>query len=172
MSKKTKNLALAAVLSSLCVIILFMGSVITVLDLSTAAAASLVIIFCVLELGGAYPWLVWAVVSCISLLLLPDKFGALVFFAFAGHYPILKRYIERLHSMIAQWAVKLVLFNAVLTGIIWASGAILGLPEAEITFSYIVYGVCNVTFIIYDIALTRLITFYVYKLRHRLKIKK
>lgn len=168
MKKSTKNISLAAVMSALCVMILLMGSLITVLDLSTAAAASLIIIFCTIELGGIYPWLVWAVVSSISLLLLPDKFGALVFFLFAGHYPILKKYIERL-PRVFQWVVKLLLFNIILTGIIWASKVLLGLPDTEISFSYIVYGICNVTFVVYDIALTRLITFYIFKLRHRFK---
>lgn len=168
MNTKTKSIALCAMMAALCVVILLLGSIITVLDLSCAAAASLVIIFCVIELGGAYPWLVWAVVSVISLLILPDKFGALVFFAFAGHYPVLKRYIERL-PRIAQWAAKLILFNTVLTLIIWVSKTVLGLAESEMNYTPLVYGASNLTFILYDIALTRLITFYIFKLRHRFK---
>ncbi len=165
---KTKRIAFAATMAALCVIILLLGSVITVLDLSCAAAASLVIILCVIELGGYYPWLVWGVVSLISLLLLPDKFGALVFACFAGHYPILKQYIERTPK-ITQWIIKILLFNIILTGIIAASKFILGVPSSEVDFSLITYGVCNLTFILYDIALTRLISLYLFKLRKRFK---
>ncbi len=171
MNNKTQKLALAAVLSALCFIILLLGSVITVLDLSCAAAASLVIIFCVIELGGYYPYLVWLVVSFISLLMLPDKFGALVFALFCGIYPILKSYIERLPK-VAGWVIKIALFNIVLTGIIAASRFILGIPTEEIDFSLIVYGVCNITFFLYDIAVTRLISLYLFKLRHRFKFIK
>ena len=168
MNKKTKSIALAAVMAALCVIILLLGSVLTVLDLSCAAAASLLVILCVIELDGYYPWLVWGVVSLISLLLLPDKFGALVFFAFAGHYPILKQHIERIPGAL-QWVIKILLFNMLLTAILAASRFILGIPEEELGFSFMVYGICNLTFVLYDIALTRLISLYIFKLRKRFK---
>ena len=155
-------------MSALCFIILLLGSIITVMDLSCAAAASLLIIFCVIELGGYYPYLVWLTVSFISLLMLPDKFGALIFALFTGIYPILKSYIERLPGAIS-WLLKLLIFNAVLTLIITASRFILGIPAEEIDFSVFVYGICNLTFILFDIALTRLISLYLFKLRKRFK---
>ena len=171
MKNNTKKLALAAVLSALCFIMLLLGSVITVLDLSTAAIASFVIIFCVIELGGYYPYLVWLVVSFISLLMLPDKFGALVFALFTGIYPILKSYLERLPKQLA-WLLKIIIFNGVLTLIITLSRFVLGIPTEEINFGYMVYGVCNITFILYDIATTRIITLYLFKLRKRFKFIK
>ena len=161
-------MALAAVLSALCFVVLLLGSVITVLDLSCAAVASFIIIFCVIELGGYYPYLVWGVVSLLSLLILPDKFGALVFALFSGVYPILKSYIERIPKL-PSWILKLCIFNIVLTVIIGTSRFILGIPTEEIDFSLIVYGVCNITFILYDIASTRIITLYLFKLRKRFK---
>lgn len=167
----TKKLAVASVLAALCIVIMLLGSVITLLDLSCAAAASLIIIFAVIELGGIYPWLIWAVASLLSLMLLPDKFGALVFFAFAGYYPMLKRYFERLPTVL-EWAVKLTVFNILLSVIIACSLFLLELPETEIGFSVMVYAVCNVAFVVFDIALTRLITFYIYKLKDRFKFIK
>ena len=169
--KNTKKLALAAVLSALCFIMLLLGSVITVLDLSTAAIASFIIIFCVIELGGYYPYLVWLVVSFISLLMRPDKFGALVFAHFSGIYPILKSYLERLPKLLS-WFLKIIIFNTVLTLIITLSRFVLGIPAEEINFGYMVYGVCNLTFILYDIATTRIISLYLFKLRKRFKFIK
>ncbi len=170
-NNNTKKLALASVLSALCFIMLLLGSVITVLDLSTAAIASFIIIFCVIELGGYYPYLVWLTVSFISLLMLPDKFGALVFALFSGIYPILKSYLERLPRVLS-WVLKLVCFNIVLTLIITLSRFVLGIPAEEIDFSVMVYGVCNITFILYDIASTRIISLYLFKLRKRFKFIK
>lgn len=169
MRNKTKKLALAAVLSALCFIILLLGSVITVLDLSCAAAASFIIIFCMIELGGYYPYLVWCVVSLLSLLLLPDKFGALVFTLFTGIYPILKSYLERLPRVLSR-VLKILIFNLALTLIISASRFVLGIPAEEIDFSLIVYGICNITFILYDIATTKIISLYLFKLRNRFKL--
>ena len=158
-------------MSALCFILLLLGSVMTVLDLSTAAIASFIIIFCVIELGGYYPYLVWLVTSVIAMLLLPDKFGATVFALFSGVYPILKSYIERLPRYIA-WALKIITFNTVLTVIIAASRFVLGIPTEEIDFTLTVYGVCNVTFVLYDIATTRIISLYLFKLRKRFKFIK
>ncbi len=169
MKASTKKIALAAVMAALCVIILFLGSVISVLDLSSAALTSIVIVLCVIELDGLYPWLVWAVSSTLSLLLLPDKFGALVFLVFVGYYPMAKRFFERF-SKLLQWILKVLFFNLALSLIIFFSKSVLGLQESPVEFSIIVYLICNLTFIIYDIALTRLITLYVIKLRSRFKI--
>lgn len=165
---KTKKLSLAAVMSALCFVILFLGSVVTVLDLSCAMAASFIIIFCVIELGGFYPYLVWLVTSVLGLLLMPDKFGILVFAVCMGIYPIIKSYIERLPKVIS-WILKLVIFNAMLTAVIAVSRFIFGISTEEISFSYIVYGICNITFVLYDLASTRMISLYLFKLRKRFK---
>ena len=75
--KKTKKIALAAILSALGVLILLLGSIITVLDLTMVAMASLLIMLAVVEIGGGYPYLIWLVTGFLSLLLLPDKFSIL-----------------------------------------------------------------------------------------------
>jgi len=159
-------------MAALCVVFLFLGSVITVLDLSFAAMSSIVIVLAVIELGGSYPWLIWAVVSILSLLLLPDKFGAVTFLVFAGYYPIIKKHIEGLHSLVIQWILKLIVFNAAITLIIAVSVFILKLPTDEIGFGIIVYGLCNITFIIFDIALTKLIALYLFRFRNKFKFFK
>lgn len=155
-------------MAALCVVILFAGSLITVLDLSCAAFSSLIIVMAVIEIGGFYPWLVWLTVSVLGLLLLPDKFGSLVFCVFAGYYPILKQRFERLHPAIS-WILKITIFNVSLTVIIYVSKKLLGLPDAEIAFSIAVYATCNLVFGLYDIALTRLISLYFFKFRSKFK---
>lgn len=166
-NKNTYRLALASVICTLCVIILFLGSVITVLDLSCAAVSAIAVTLVVIEAGGIYPWFVWLGASILGLLLCPDKFGSTTFLVFCGYYPMLKQYIERIKSRIIQWTLKLMLFNAALTVIISAALFILGLPETEITYSIGVYGLCNLTFVIFDIALTRLISMYQFRFRDR-----
>lgn len=164
----TRKLSLASVLAALSVVFLFLGSVISVLDLSAAALASLIVLFAAIELGSFYPWMIWLVASVLSMLLCPDKFGALVFLVFAGYYPIVKKYIERTHIVI-QWIIKLLIFNVILTGIVYISLRFLGMPETEIAYTIPVYAVCNVAFIIYDIALTCLISTYFFKVRDRIR---
>ena len=79
--KRTKYLTVCAMLCALSVIILSLGSLIEVLDISVAVFASLLCIYAVIEIGGAYPWLVWLVTSVLALLLLPQKTPALPIFS-------------------------------------------------------------------------------------------
>ena len=169
--KQTKLIAVGAVLCAVGVVLLYLGSVSQVLDLSCAALASILVTYAVIEMRGIWPYLVYIVTSLLSLLLLPDKFGAVVYTVFAGYYPIVKYYVEKMMHGVAEWAVKLILFNAALTGVILISKKVLMMPDDEIAFKWIVYLVCNVVFILFDIALTRLITLYLVKFRKRFKLK-
>ena len=60
MSKKTsmqvKYLTVSAMLSALGVVMLGLGSLVEVLDLTFAVIASLLTVYAVIEIGGAYPW--------------------------------------------------------------------------------------------------------------------
>lgn len=165
--KQTKKLALAAILSALGVVILLLGSVITVLDLTAVALASFLIMLAVIELGGAYPYLIWLVTGILAMLLLPDKFGAAVYMGFGGVYPIFKAMFERLHPAVS-WILKFSFFNTVLTVIIIVCNYVLRIPETGLGFTLPVYAICNVAFFLYDIASTSIITVYLIKLRRRL----
>ncbi len=168
---QTKKIALSAILSALGVIILLLGSIITVLDLTMVAMASLLVILCVIEIGGAYPYLVWLVTSALSLLLLPDKFAALLYLLFGGIYPILKAMFERLHYVIS-WVLKLSAFNTMLTLLIFLCRYVFHLPDTDdLAYSPLVYLACNVVFVLYDFAVTQLVTFYLVKLRKMLGLK-
>ena len=176
-SKKTRNTVLCALVSALGVIILLLGSVVDVLDLSAGALAGMLGVFVVLEVGSYWPWMTYAVTATLSFLLLPNKFPALIF-ALTGFYPPLKQKLERLPRVIA-WIVKIVVCNAVLTaGIFITSKLFLAVDLTLITgidpvLNYaILYGAGNLVFILYDIALSKFITYYVFVLRDRLRIGK
>lgn len=177
-------MTLAALLAAMGVALIFLGSVIEVLDLSVAALASFFCIFAVIELGGAYPWLLYAVTSLLSVILMPHTMGGWFYLLFFGYYPILKEKLERLKKPIA-WVLKLIILNvALLICVALAYFLFFGQSGGNLidAFVYVfggegvgeilaigVYALVNVVFIIYDIALTRLITFYFVKLRHRFR---
>ena len=93
--KRTRRIALCGVFSALGVVLLCLGSLIEVLDLSTAAIASLICVLVMIEYGGWYPWGVYVSTALLALLLAPQKSAALIY-AFFGFYPIVKAYLERL----------------------------------------------------------------------------
>ena len=89
-SKKTRNTVLCAIIAALGAVVLMLGSVIDVLDLTAGALAGMLGVFVVLEVGGYWPWMTYGVTAVLSLLLLPNKFPALIF-VLTGFYPALKQ---------------------------------------------------------------------------------
>ncbi len=168
--KRSKNIALSAILCSLGVLILYIGSVIEIFDLTMGALASIIIIFSVIEMGRKTPYLIYAVTSLLSVLLLPNKFSAVLYIVFAGIYPILKEKFERLHFVIS-WILKLSVFNTSLLLLILVTKYILNIPDIDIDFKWLVFGLGNATFILYDVAISKIITLYLVKLRSMLKMK-
>lgn len=154
-------------LAALSVVVLFIGTVTGVMDLTGICVASAFTAIAVVELGGAYPWLIWAVVSVISFILLPDKSIAAAYALFGGVYPMLKLYFERL-GRIAEWAAKLGYDGAVLAALYALSRFVFGIPQ-ETGVLMVGLGVgYAVFFVIYDYALSVAMTLYVQRLRPKL----
>ena len=158
-------------LSALGVVLLYLGSVVEVVDISMAVIASLFCVFAVIEYGGSAPWLVFSVTAVLSLILLPNKTPAVMYAFFFGFYPILKEQFEKMKSVTA-WILKEIVFNVALVLIFFAVKYLLTIPDMLFTMYVILVVGCEVVFVLYDIALTRLISLYVYRLRKRFKLKK
>lgn len=168
--KNTKKITLAAILSTLGVIVLLLGSIFTMLDLTMVAIASLLVVMAVIELGGCYPYLIWLVTGILSMLLLPSKFSAILYIVFGGIYPILKAMFERLHFVVA-WILKLSYFNTMLTLLIFLCNYVFKLSDTDLGYNFIVYILCNGVFVLYDIAASEMIVLYMIKLRKMLGLK-
>lgn len=171
--RRTKYLTVSAMLAALGVIILMLGSLVDVLDVTVAVLASLLGIYAVIEMGGAYPWLIWIVTSVLSMVLLPQKTPALFYACFAGFYPIVKEKLEKLKRPIAL-LLKIVVFHLCLGALVVMMR--LFLPdlldmEGLRWLPAVLYALCFVTFLLYDFALTQLITYYLVKLRKRFGMK-
>ncbi len=158
-------------LSALGVILLYAGSLFEVIDLSMAVIASLACVIAVIEYGKGAPWLVFGVTAVLSLVLLPNKTPAVMYALFFGFYPILKEKFERC-GRTRCWVLKEAVFNISLVLILLAMKFLLFLPDAIPPAMYAVaIALCEAIFILYDIALTRLISMYIYKIRSRFRFK-
>lgn len=158
-------------LAALGVVLLWFGSVIEVVDISMAVIASLLCVFAVIEYGGSAPWLVFAVTGILSLLLLPQKTPAVMYVLLFGYYPILKEKIERLSKPLA-WLIKEAIFQIALVLLLVISHWMLLSSAAQPILLYAAFiGLAELAFPLYDIALTKLISLYVYRLRKRFHIK-
>ncbi|MCL2158071.1 MAG: hypothetical protein FWH48_05135 [Oscillospiraceae bacterium] len=171
----TKKIALAALLSALGIIFLVLGSLFEALDLSAAAFAGFVVAMATIELGGEYPVMIYFAISVLSVLVLPNKYPALYFMFFLGVYPIAKAYFERFHPVVS-WIIKFSLFNTVFAFMILALNFLVGrgflppfeegyLSEHFKGFKIIVFVVANFVFLLYDIAMTKILSIYIVKIR-------
>ena len=162
-------MTVCAALSAIGVVLLSIGPLIDVLDASLAVLASILCIVAVIEYGKAAPWLVFSVTAVLSLVLMPQNSAAIMYLLFFGYYPILKEKLEKL-SRVLSWVLKELIFNAAMAVCIVVI-KLLFLPTAEVSaLTYVILVlICEAVFVLYDIALTRLITFYIYRLRPRFK---
>ena len=170
---KTKAITTCAMLAALSVVILYLGSFIDVLDASMAVIASLMTVIVVIEFGRSASWSIYAVTAVLSLILLPNKSPAVMYAAFFGFYPILKETFEK-RNKIVSWVLKEITFNAALVVcfLVIRFLIFIGIPEIP-TMMYVLGALLlEAVFILYDLALTRLISFYIFNLRKRLKIGK
>ena len=160
--------------SALGVTVLYLGSFIEVLDISMAVLASVLCTVMVIEYGKGAPWSVFFVTALLSLLLLPNKFPALLYAVFFGYYPIIKEKIEKIPSRIAQWAIKLGVFGvATVLLFLLMNVFTVDLDMSEFPGGTIIKAgfaiLIALTLVIYDLALTKIITFYIIRLRNRFK---
>ena len=169
----TRRLTLAAVAAVLGVILLALGSLVQVLDLTMAVLASLLVVLGVIELGGKYPYLIYAVTAILSVLFVTPKTAPLVYLLFAGYYPILKAKLERHFSRPVCWVIKTAIFNIAL----FACAFVLfkfftsEIPPEWIPYWWALFFLTPV-FWLYDVALTRLISAYLFRWRERLRFFK
>lgn len=168
--KETKKLTLSAILTALGVVIMLLGAVIEVLDLSVGAIASLIVVFVFVEIGKPYHWLVWICTSLLTALIYPGSALWVEYLLIFGIYPILKSYIEKLPRW-SRWPVKLAYINAVVAFLAFAMEKLLGIPFFEDEGAWmraLFWILLNVAFVLYDFFLKVLLRAYFVKYRDRI----
>ena len=177
-----KQLTVCSMMVALGVVLLGIGSLFEVLDISMAVLASFCVIIAVIEYGKGAPWMVYAATSILALILIPNRLPAVFFTCFFGFYPILKDKLER-KSKIFKWILKEIIFNVSLAAMMVIyfllvpeslSAESLSIPFINLPLPWLLAFfvlLCEIVFVLYDIALKRITIFYIVKLRHRLKLK-
>lgn len=165
-----KRIVVCGALVAFSFIVLYLGCAIEVLDLTMSAIASLLVVVVVIEMGYSYAWLAYVATSILSMVLLPQKTPAIFYLCFMGFYPIIKSYVERIGSGLVRWIVKLIAGNAAI-GLMFMLMSLFVPNEFEGGWILaLTYVLALLAFIMYDIALSKLITLYFRMIRERLKI--
>jgi hypothetical protein len=169
--RSTKKITLSASIVALGTVLMVLGGLFDVLDLSACALASLLVAFVYIEIGSPYTYLVWLSTSLLAFVFFSASPLWMEYLLVFGIYPILKAYIERLPR--AVWLLpKLGFINLVLLILYFAFELIFGVPLFTVKGLWIKVALwvgLNIVFILYDIFLTVLIRFYIERLRPRFK---
>lgn len=167
MLKRTSRVALGGMVAALSVVLMLLTGVLPFLTYAVPAMAGMLMVVTVIECGRKWALMVYIAVSLLSLLLAPDKVAAFVFVFFLGYYPILKSVLEHIPTRFLEWLVKLVIFNVSITAayIVMIYG--LQMPDVMTEMGglgrftgVVTLGLANIVFVIFDKALTRVISFY------------
>lgn len=182
-SHTTRRTAMCAVLAALAVVVLGIGTLIEIMDLSAAIAASAVVLLVFLCYGTRYALLTYAVISVLGILLMPQSLAVWTFAGLLGYYPIIKEKLDRLPCVLA-WIVKFLLFAAVLglcfllfhflilggAGSLSASFvALFGGTDGTAVIAWIVLALTLVVYVLFDHCINRLRTAYRVKWHRRVE---
>ncbi len=172
MKKQTGRLALAGVLSALALVLLLFTHIPTA-TVALAALAAVCGIPVVIELSPKAGLYHYVAVAVLAALLAFTAEGTGLYVAFFGWYTVPKAYLDRRSlSRAAEWAIKLVAFTLAITayGAVWVWVLHMPLPSWFAWWMVAPLALAaEVVFVIYDRALTGVVTTYHQRLRPKLQ---
>ncbi|MBR6739553.1 MAG: hypothetical protein IKM04_00585 [Clostridia bacterium] len=164
--KDVKKLTLAAVLTAVACGVIFAGGLIPTGRLAVAAVACLAITAVCIECGKLYGLLAYVASAVIVLLLAPSKPVACVYAVFFGLYPIVKAVAEGVKSRVWEHTIK-VGFTTVAYWLLVLGARLFFEFEPKIEIVLPFWIACCVVAMIFDVALSQLISFYISRISRR-----
>ena len=168
--QRSVKAAFGGVVAAMSIVLMFMTGVIPSLTYAIPAVSGALLMALVVEIGPAFAATVYFSVALLSLFVVADKEAAVMYALFFGYYPIIKGLLEKRLKGFWCWLVKYVIFNiAVITAYFIITKILLISFDDMASFGKwampLLLLAGNIVFFIYDIALTRLITAYLLRLR-------
>ena len=169
--KQSLRISLGGIVSCLSLVMMFFTGVFPFAEYALPAISGVLLTVLVIEFGFRSALIAFAAVSFLALVVTPNKEAVVLFIAFLGYYPIVKGKIETLRQKAVQWVVKFALFNAAAVVSYCVMIYVLGMSEVMQDFEMLKVGVWillvlgNAVFFLYDIAVTRLISMYIFHIK-------
>lgn len=174
--KKSYKVALGGLIMALCLVIMAFTTIVPIASFALPAVAGVALIILNLEFGKGWAFLVYIGVAFLNFFISSDHTAIISFAVLLGYYPILKGVIEGLRKTVLEWVIKMSTFNfAILIGVLLT---VLIFGKEILIAEYSEFGklgiglfilVCNTVFVIYDLALTKVITFIIIRFLPLLK---
>ncbi len=172
--KQSSKCAIGGIVAAVSLVLMISVAVIPFLTYALPAVAGLFIVFVVIEIDKKWAFGVYSTVAILGAILVPDKEVAVMYLAFFGYYPILKSLIEAKIPVAAGWIIKVLTFAGTMALSYYLMIKLMGVTIDETEdFGMMAYplllGMGTVAFVMYDIALTKMITLYLMKWQKHFK---
>ena len=142
--KNTKKIALAGVLTALCFVFLYIGSLFQTMDLSAAAIGSIVILIAFIELGKKWAFYIYVSSAILS---------------------ILNESLNRIKPIFLSYVARIAVFNVALILLVLVFKKLLAIEADYAKLEMAIFGLANITFLVYDFALERIAATYFTRLK-------
>lgn len=169
------RVALGGIVSSFCLLAMFMTGVFPLLYLVLPMIAGVLMLIVVTEVNTPWALLTYMAVGLLSLFVTYDKEAALIFIMFFGHYPIVMKYLNCIHPKLLRVSVKLLIFNVCMVAYFYVNVYLFGLQDLLEAFedfgkygSIILLVIVNPFFLMYDFGLDGMREIYSRSLKPRI----
>lgn len=169
------KVSLGGIISALSVVFMFMTGLLPMLVYVIPALCGAMLLVIAIEISSTWSYVTYAAVSVLSLLLVPDKEAALLYVLLMGFYPTLKLKLDKIKPAVLSYALKLLIYNVLIVVYYNITIRIIStstLSEDMGDFGrygvYIFWAITNVVFIIYDVAVERLMSLYLDWIRKKI----
>ena len=174
--KRTARIALSGLMGAIALVCLLL----TVFPFATYALPALASVFLmpiVIECGKKWAVAAYVAVALLALLIAPDLEAKFLFVFFFGYYPIVKSWTES-RSRVIEWVCKFGVFNVAVVAAYFLISRLgfsmeaFEIPGVSASMTVILAAFLlagNVVFLLYDIALTRLLPLYFSRFQPQLK---
>ena len=168
--KKSKQIALCAMLAALSITLMFLGSIIWAFTYIAPLVSSIIMIIICDTANRKNALITYAAISIISAIFLPDKECALTYVFFFGYYVIIREYLQKIRPKALSILIKALIYNIGIISSQLILVYVFGIPFDGfwgIWGIVILILVANLVFFIYELMLSRVITLYEIKYKNR-----
>lgn len=172
MKKQTAKIAFCGMLIALGMVFMILTFLPNFTYTLPALAGALLVIV-VIEVDIKFAFISYAVVSLLSILLVPDKFSVLLYIGFFGYYPIIKALFEKTKGNFLLWVYKFLSFNIVVLAMYFVAVHFFNLQDNKLIeyvktpIGILILLAANIVFFLYDLAIDNVIGYYLKRIHDR-----
>lgn len=163
---KAKEITLSGILTGLTIVILYLNLLLPISTISILTLASLLVPIALIRGSMKSAILVYVSSSIIGLFILPLNI-MILYILFFGIYGIVKFYIEKINKLPLEIFIKIIFFNIILFLSFFVFKTFIPIEITKLPIGIFLI-IAEIVFLVYDYALTLLISFYLQRIHPKL----